>query len=180
MEEKPKSIKEWAEEYFDKMYEYAKIYYEHNGNLYIDKNFTTDDGFTYNPNGQIRLGHWVHNQIKRALPDTPHGQRLAQIGMIWDYNANKRAVYELCRKYIIDTEINYLLVNRLTAQEFEAKINYLLANEMPLMNNKRELHEVFYLSNEELEKKYGITKEQIYQQYYNTNDNALTFTRNHY
>ena len=117
--QKPKTLKELAEEYFLKMYEYANIYYEHNGSLDINEKFNTDDGFTYKADGKIRLGRWVHNQVKRATPDTPHGQMLAQIGMIWDYNANKRAVYDLCRQYRIDTEINYYLVNHISAQEFQ-------------------------------------------------------------
>jgi len=177
MEEKARTVRELAEDYFKLMYSYAKIYYEHNGTLEINKNFNTDDGFTYNPNGKIRLGRWVHNQIKRATPDTPHGQMLAQIGMIWDYNNNKRTVYDLCRKYQIDTEINNYLVNHKASQEFQAKIEYLEKNNIPLMNNKRELHEIFYLDDKTMMEKYGTTTAQIYEEFINGNKEALVFKK---
>ena len=177
MEEKPKTLKELAEEYFLKMYEYAKIYYEHNGSLDINEKFNTDDGFTYKADGKIRLGRWVHNQVKRATPDTPHGQMLAQIGMIWDYNANKRAVYDLCRQYRIDTEINYYLVNHISAQEFQAKIHYLEENGIPLMVKGSELHEIFYIDDETMMKKYGTTSAQIYQEFVNSDNEVLAFKK---
>ena len=177
MEEQPKTLRELAEEYFLKMYEYAKIYYEHYGSLDIDTKFNTDDGFTYKPDGKIRLGRWVHNQVKRAVPGTPHGEMLAQIGMIWDFNNNKKTVYDLCRMYQIDTEINYSLVNHIAAQEFQAKIDYLNKHNIPLMNNNRELHEMFYMDDKLMMEKYGTNTALIYQEFVNGDNEVLAYRK---
>lgn len=44
-----------------KKYEYAKIFYEHYGNLDVHREFKTIDGYTNNENG-ITLGSWIHVQ----------------------------------------------------------------------------------------------------------------------
>ncbi len=46
----------------EKMYEYAKASYEHYGNLDVPGRFKTNDGYTNDDNGKIKLGRWVAYQ----------------------------------------------------------------------------------------------------------------------
>lgn len=39
---------------WEKIYKYAKIYYEHYGNLEVPTKFKTNDGFTFDENGTIK------------------------------------------------------------------------------------------------------------------------------
>jgi hypothetical protein len=105
---------------------------------------------------------------------------LAQIGMIWDYNLNKRTVHDLCAQYRIDTEVNFYLVNHIAAQEFQAKIDYLLKNNIPLMGKGSELHEIFYIDDKKMMEKYGTTTAQIYQEFVNGKNEVLAFKKRNY
>ena len=49
---------------WENMYELAKKYYEHHGNLEMDYGFTTINGYEFNENG-INLGYWLNNQKKK-------------------------------------------------------------------------------------------------------------------
>lgn len=171
MEKRSKSIREWSDYYFNQMYEYARKYSDYYGSLDVNINFITNDGINYDKEGKIKLGRWVHKQLEMVNPDSPRGILLSKIGMIWNFNDNGKRIHDLCRMYIIDTEVNFLLLNRLSFQEFEAKINYCLDNNIPIMNNYRELNDVFYLPNELLKEKYNITKEEIFDSYYNIEQN---------
>jgi hypothetical protein len=66
---------------WEEMYEYAKSYYEHHGNLEVPVNFKTNNGYEYDENGQIKLGTWIHTQRKITPPESTHGKKLLQIGM---------------------------------------------------------------------------------------------------
>lgn len=169
MEEKPKSIREWSEYYFALMYEYAKKYSDYYGSLDINEKFATDDGINYKEDGKVKLGRWVKKQREIIKPNSPRGILLTKIGMVWDPNDNKKLIHDLCRKYMIDIEVNFLLINRLSFQEFEAKINYCLDNNIPIMNNCRELIDIFYLLNDQLKEKYNITKEELIEDYFDIN-----------
>lgn len=170
MEKRAKSIREWSDYYFNQMYEYARKYSDYYGSLDVNINFITNDGINYDKEGKIKLGRWVHKQLEMVNPDSPRGILLSKIGMIWNFNNNKKLIYDLCRKYMIDTEINYILINRLSLQEFESKINYLIEQGISVVNNLGELHEVFYLQNEQLKEKYNITKEEIFERYYSNEE----------
>ncbi len=52
------------EEKWYKKYEMAKAYYEHYDNLEIPKSFKTNDGYTYDENGEVNLGLWSTTQRK--------------------------------------------------------------------------------------------------------------------
>ena len=47
---------------WEEMYEYARKYYEHHGNLHVTRNFKTNNGYDYAENGLINLGVWVCGQ----------------------------------------------------------------------------------------------------------------------
>ena len=71
-----------------RMYELAKVYYEHHGDLEISSRFRTINGYEFNENG-VRLGQWIVWQ-RQAYYKKRHGiispdriQLLNDIGMIW-------------------------------------------------------------------------------------------------
>lgn len=84
------------------MYEYAKKYYEHYGNLDVQYKFKTNDGFTKNDDGKINLGVWITNQRHKLTPESEKGKLLLQIGMSF---TNLRSLisweemYEQAKKY---------------------------------------------------------------------------------
>ncbi len=88
------------EENWQKNYEFAKIYYEHYGNLLIPKNFKTNDGYTYDENG-IKLGAWIRNQRKIFLKLSKEKQQLLQSkGFILNpRDKNWQKNYELAKNY---------------------------------------------------------------------------------
>ena len=49
---------------FEEMYEYAKKYYEHYGNLEVPQKFITNNGYEYAENGKIKLGKWIATRRK--------------------------------------------------------------------------------------------------------------------
>ena len=63
------------------MFEYAKLYYQENGNLEIPFSFKTDDGIHSSKDGKINLGQWIANQRKTIDPKSERGQLLIEIGM---------------------------------------------------------------------------------------------------
>ena len=94
---KIKSILPWEE-----TYEYAKIYYEHHGNLEVPYNFKTNDGYTYDENGSIKLGQWIDYQRRNCSPESERGKLLLKIEMRFE---NKKStltweeMYEYAKIY---------------------------------------------------------------------------------
>ena len=83
---------------WDKMYDFAKLYYEEHGNLLVPQLYKTSSGET--------LGVWVANQRKayanrnKATISNEQILKLEDIGMVWDvsdYQWNR--MYELARIY---------------------------------------------------------------------------------
>ncbi len=86
-------------------YDLAKKYYQHYGDLIINKDFKTNDGVTYDEEG-VSLGIWISN-----LRSTYKGNGtckitdeqinlLNEIGMVWDQlEKNWEDKYELAKKY---------------------------------------------------------------------------------
>ena len=89
------------EEQWQKNYEFAKIYYEHYGNLLIPEKFKTNDGYTYNENGTINLGNWITIQRKRFSRLSQERQYLLQkIGFVLNqYEGQWNKNYELAKIY---------------------------------------------------------------------------------
>lgn len=78
-------------EYWNKMYELAKVYYEKHGNLNIRRDFKTINGYEYDENGLL-LGRWINTQ-RNSYKGTGTGKLtdyqiklLNDIGMIWFSN----------------------------------------------------------------------------------------------
>ena len=100
---------------WDDKYEMAKAYYEHYGNLSVNRKFKTNNGYEYDENGIFKLGVWISSQRQRFKfnkNDTPEQRKdkenrrakLEQIGMVWNgfkaYSDKKWEVwYQEAEKY---------------------------------------------------------------------------------
>ena len=87
---------------WDEMYDLAKAYYEHHGNLEIKRTFKTNNGYEYSKGGKVKLGDWIIDKRYRVNPESEQGQKLLQIGMRFE---NKRSnlsweeMYNLAKAY---------------------------------------------------------------------------------
>ena len=67
---------------------------------------------------------------------------------------------ELLERYGINIEENKFLLGK-DYIELVCKINYLVQNNIPLVMDDK-LNEIFWISYKKLEKKYGLTKEELF------------------
>ena len=84
---------------WEKMYEYAKTYYDYHGNLEVPRNFTTSNGYEYNPNGELDLGYWVTKQMVLVNPNSEKGKKLIQIGMNFKKQKHNKFTWEEWYEY---------------------------------------------------------------------------------
>lgn len=89
---------------WNEWYKYAKIYYEHHGNLDISVNFKTDDGYTYNVDGKINLGTWILQQrvfYRKNNLSIDRIKLLEDIKMNFNYlkKLSWEEMYELAQNY---------------------------------------------------------------------------------
>ena len=87
---------------WEKMYHYAKKYYEYHGHLEMKSRFKTNNGYEHTENGKIHLGNWVSFQRKNVNPESDQGKMLSSIGMV--FVKDKRfdywnQMYQLAKKY---------------------------------------------------------------------------------
>ena len=77
---------------WNKFYNYAKAYYEHHGNLEVPFGFKTNDGVTFDSNGEINLGTWISHQRqafkKNGKYNDVRAKLLEEIGMRFDNKIN--------------------------------------------------------------------------------------------
>ena len=78
---------------WNRMYEYARIYYEHHGNLEVSQKFKTNNGWEEDKTGKINLGLWIFRQRSGVLPESERGRLLSQIGMRFE-NKNSTLCWE--------------------------------------------------------------------------------------
>ena len=159
---------------WEKIYEYAKKYYEHYGDLKVPSKFKTNNGYEYAENGEINLGMWINAQRQRVTPESERGQLLSNIGMIWDVKKNKEKIEEICIDNNIDLTINKKIIEHISIQELQSKILFLQDNGMSIINNDGKLHEIFSMSNLNMKVQYGINMEELISKYYiNSNGKGL-------
>ena len=87
---------------WNEMYIYAQKYYESHEDLEVPEKFKTNDGITYDPNGNINLGKWIRLQRQRCLPESERGKLLSQIGMRFENKISTLSweeMYEYAKKY---------------------------------------------------------------------------------
>jgi len=77
----------------------------------------------------------------------------------------KRTI-KLCEENSINVELNQKTIEHIPYEEFVAKINYLNENRVDLIGNNGELHEIFNMCNINMEIKYGISLENLIENYY--------------
>ena len=85
----------YHEDLWNKMYNFAKKYYEHHGNLEIIFHFKTKDGFTYDDDG-ITLGRWISTQriyYQKNKLSKDKQEKLEKIGMIFETLLEKKGWY---------------------------------------------------------------------------------------
>jgi hypothetical protein len=161
--ENKNSILPWKE-----MYGYAKIYYEYYGNLDVPTSFKTNDGYTRDDEGEA-LGKWIRRQRTNEKKDKLEFykiQLLNSIGMIWDVKDNKEKIGNICSIYGINIDINKSILEHISIQELSSKINYLLDNNISIVDSEGKLHEIFSMSNINMQAKYNVSLEDLVNKYY--------------
>lgn len=93
---------------------------------------------------------------------------LSQIGMIWDVKINKGKIENLCIENNIDMKINKKNISHISIQELKSKIEFLRENNIPLVDDKGKLHEIFTMSSANMQVKYGVSLEELINKYYAT------------
>ena len=142
------------EDAWNKMYELAKKYYEHYGDLKIPNRFKTENGYETNGNG-YNLGGWISWQrvkYKTGTLSEDKIKKLEEIGMMWNIRKDTDTKKVLCDKHGIDSS----LVENISYMELFAKINYLLDNNMDIIIDGK-LNPIFFMSNENMMMNYGVS-----------------------
>ena len=151
---------------WEEMYEYAKIYYEHYNDLEVPARFRTNDGYTYEENGKIRLGLWIINQRQNIPQKSEKIQALDEIKMNWNLRIQKEEVNNLCIDNEINIELNKTVISHISDKELKSKITYLRANGIELTNEDGKLHEIFSMSSPDMKEKYGISLPEMIRDFY--------------
>ena len=148
------------------MYEYAKKYYKHHGNLEILYYFKTNNGYEYDEDGKINLGYWISNQRQKTSQNSKEGRLLTKIGMVWNIKNNQNQVQEICNVNNVNINVNKDILSHISIQELVSKIEYLKANNIKLTDSSGKLHQIFNINSVDLEKQYGISFEDLITNYY--------------
>ena len=136
------------------MYELAKKYYKHYGDLKISRKFKTINGYDTDENG-YKLGVWISWQrvkYKTGTLSEDKIKKLEEIGMMWNIRKDTDTKKVLCDKHGIDSS----LVENISYMELFAKINYLLDNNMDIIIDGK-LNPIFFMSNENMMMNYGVS-----------------------
>ena len=151
---------------WEETYEYAKIYYEHYNDLEVPYKFRTNDGYTYEEDGKIRLGLWISNQRQNIPQKSGKIQALDEIRMNWSPRIQKEEVNNLCIDNEINIELNKTVISHISAKELKSKTTYLRANGIELTNEDGKLHEIFSMSSPDMKEKYGISLPEMIRDFY--------------
>ena len=136
------------------MYELAKKYYKHYGDLKIPRSFKTVNGYEVDEKGYT-LGAWINTQrfsYKKGTLFEDRIRKLEEIGMMWNIRKDTDTKKVLCDKHGIDSS----LVENISYMELFAKINYLLDNNMDIIIDGK-LNPIFFMSNENMMMNYGVS-----------------------
>lgn len=105
---------------WQKMYELAKIYYEHYGDLLIPRKFRTLNGYEYSEDG-VNLGFWIGTQKSNYDKFSEERKKMFEkIGFIKNLNDSKwQKVYELAKAYFLHYNNLYIDINFKTINGYE-------------------------------------------------------------
>lgn len=153
-------------EQWQKMYELAKAYYEYHGNLNVAFSFKTLNGYEFDENG-LNLGVWIYLQRKKcANLKEDKITKLLSIGMIWETKKNREEIKNICNQYNIDYNPNKNILANISVLELQSKIDFLNTHNMPLVNEQGLLIDIFSMCNIDMNEKYGISLEELIDEYY--------------
>ena len=163
--EENKEIDNSAEILWNEMYELAKAYYAKNKHLNMPLSYKTKDGIVEDPEG-LKLGLWVfYQQRNYNLLSVYKILCLKNLGLFKNMRQDSEIKEEICIELGI-TNISCIdVINRTPLDELIAKINYLLENSKIIVLNDK-LDDIFYISNVDLEEKYGFNLETLINTYY--------------
>ena len=151
---------------WENKYELAKAYYEHNGYLSMSNKFQTTDGYTENQNG-IKLGIWLQNQRTRfATLSDERKQKLLAIGFVPSVKQNNAAIENICTQYNINKEKNKTVLKHISIQELQSKIEFLSTFNISIVDENGLLIDIFSMSSPDMKEKYGISLEELINEYY--------------
>ena len=148
------TYKSWNE-----AYDLAVQYFVENGNLNIRTDYNTVCGYN--------LGAWIYLQRKNFVKDNlteEQIEKLNLIGMIWNVSDNYSRIKEILQSYGINYRKHMTYLKQYSVIEIEAKIKYLVDNSYAIIE-KSKLHEIFNMSNINMNVKYGVTKEDLIRKY---------------
>ena len=145
-------------------YELAKIYYEYYGDVHMLSKFKTSDGITYDKNG-VNLGRWLDYQIKTCDPDSEHGKLLSELGVTFNVKKTNQEIMDICASNNIDTKLNKTILTHISLEELTSKIEFLKEHNLSLTLDDGKLSEIFFLSNKDMQEKYGISLEELVSKY---------------
>ena len=77
---------------------------------------------------------------------------------------NKRNIKELCNYYDIDISKNNSLLKK-SCNEVYSKICYLIDNNISICDNKGIVHEIFFMSDINMQSKYNISFKELIEKY---------------
>lgn len=125
---------------WQKMYELAKIYYEHYGDLLIPRKFRTLNGYEYSEDG-VNLGFWIGTQKSNYDKFSEERKKMFEkIGFIKNLNDSKwQKVYELAKAYFLHYNNLYIDINFKTINGYEFDENGVSLG--PWIANQRNLIE---------------------------------------
>lgn len=146
---------------------YKRTYYKHHGHSKVIYNFKTSNGYEHDENG-INLGLWCWAQRKKIRLGTLEPEKIQKLELLNFRLATKKETEKdkdnLCNLYGIEYK-KHKTLSSISYQELYAKIMFLIDNNYPLETNDK-LHEIFYMSNENMILKYMISKEDLIMNYY--------------
>ena len=151
---------------WEENYKLAQAYYEHKGDLLILATFKTLDGYTENPNG-IKLGSWLRTQRANFSKLTDERkQKLLAIGFVPSVKQNNAAIENICTQYNINKEKNKTVLKHISIQELQSKIEFLSTFNIPIVDENGLLIDIFSMSSPDMKEKYGISLEELINEYY--------------
>ena len=145
------------------MFRIASEFYNNYGHLDVPFGFKTFDGIKHDDEG-LELGKWIRNQ-RINLKNEDRINKLNAIGMIWIVRTDTEETKDICLRHGIDYKENKNIIKRIPKIEFISKSNYLLANGYSIIIDGK-LHEIYSMSNVDIKQKYGLSLEEIINNYY--------------
>ena len=145
-------------------YKLLEAYYQKHGNTEVPPSFKTINGYEYDENGQ-NLGNWCDHIRRRGNLTQEENDKLDLIGFRFTTKKQtKEKKLNLCLKHAIDYS-KFKFLENISYQELYSKIMFLIDRKEPLKIEDK-LHEIFYMSNENMKQKYKISKEELITKYY--------------